>query len=139
MIAAMDIMSVLNVTMRWLHISSMTVLVGGLLFLWIGFDEGDGPVSARAAGAYRPLFLLAAALVLISGIYNFLHKMQTAVLTPTYHAVIGIKLLLVLHVLAAGFLATRASNPKRRRQAAGAAITGFVILALSAVLRSLST
>ncbi len=132
-------MSVLNVTMRWLHISSMTVLVGGLLFLWIGFDEGDGPVSARAAGAYRPLFLLAAALVLISGIYNFLHKMQTAVLTPTYHAVIGIKLLLVLHVLAAGFLATRASNPKRRRQAAGAAITGFVILALSAVLRSLST
>ena len=139
MIAAMDIMSVLNVTMRWLHISSMTVLVGGLLFLWIGFDEGDGQVSARAAGAYRPLFLLAAALVLISGIYNFLHKMQTTVLMPTYHAVIGIKLLLVLHVLAAGFLATRASNPKRRRQAAGAAITGFVILALSAVLRSLST
>lgn len=138
MIAGVDTIDVLNVTMRWLHISSMTVLVGGLLFLWMGFDEGDGPVSARAAGAYRPLFLLASALVLISGIYNFVYKMNHTLLTPAYHAVIGIKFLLVLHVLAAGFMATRATNPKRRRQAAGAAITGFVILALSAVLRKLS-
>ena len=135
MITAMDILDVLNVTMRWLHISSMTVLVGGLLFLWIGFNEGDGPVSARAAGAYRPLFFFASALVVISGLYNFLHKTG---LTAAYHAVFGVKILLVLHVLTAGFLATRASSPRRRRQAAGAAITGFVILALSAVLRKLS-
>jgi putative copper export protein len=138
MITAMEIIDVLNITMRWLHISSMTILVGGLLFLWIGFDEGDGPVAARAAGAYRPLFLTAAALVLISGIYNFLYKMNHTTLTPAYHAVFGVKFLLVLHILAAGFLATRASNPKRRRQAAGAAITGFAILLLSAVLRKLS-
>ncbi len=131
----MNIMDVLNVTMRWLHISSMTVLLGGLLFLWIGFDESDGAVSARAAAAYRPLFWFASVLVVISGLYNFLHK--TGV-TPVYHMVIGIKLLLVLHVLAAGFLATRAVSPKRRRQAAGAAIAGFVILALSAILRKLS-
>jgi hypothetical protein len=65
--------------------------------------------------------------------------MNHTLLTPAYHAVIGVKFLLVLHVLAAGFLATRASSPKRRRQAAGAAITGFIILALSAVLRKLST
>ena len=139
MITAMDIIDVLNVTMRWLHISSMTVLVGGLLFLWIGFAEGDGPVSARAAGAYRPLFFAASVLAVISGIYNLLYKMNHTLLTPAYHAVIGVKFLLVLHVLAAGFLATRASSPKRRRQAAGAAITGFIILALSAVLRRLST
>src|ERR1039458_9935597 len=129
MITAMDIVDVLSVTMRWLHISSMTVLVGGLLFLWIGFDEGDGPVSARAAGAYRPLFLVASVLVVISGLYNFLHKTG---LTTAYHAVFGVKILLVLHVLTSGFLATRTSSPKRRRQAAGAAITGFVILAISA-------
>ena len=131
----MDMIDVLNVTMRWLHISSMTVLVGGLLFLWIGFGQGDSAASDRAAASYRPLFLLSALLVLISGIYNFLHKTG---LTPAYHAVIGIKFLLVLHVLAAGYFATRTSNPKRRRQAAGAAITGFVILGLSAVLRKLS-
>ena len=132
----MDFIDILNITMRWLHISSMTVLLGGLLFLWIGFDEKDSVVSARAAGAYRPLFLWAMGIVVVSGVYNFLHKTN---LTPAYHAVIGIKFLLVLHVLAAGFLATRASSPKRRRQAAGAAITGFIILALSAVLRKLSS
>jgi putative copper export protein len=131
----MDITDILNVTMRWLHISSMTVLVGGLLFLWIGFDEGDTTASSKAAAGIRPLFLTAMGLVLLSGIYNFLNKKG---LTPAYHAVIGIKFLLVLHVLVAGFLATRASNPKRRRQAAGAAITGFIILALSAVLRRLT-
>jgi hypothetical protein len=52
--------------------------------------------------------------------------------------VIGVKFLLVLHVLAAGYMATRSASPKRRRQAAGAAITGFAILALSAVLRRLT-
>jgi putative copper export protein len=129
-------MDVLNVTMRWLHISSMTVIVGGLLFLWIGFGDNDANASDRAASGYRPLFLTAALLVLISGIYNFLRKTG---LTPAYHAVIGIKFLLVLHVLAAGYFATKTANPKRRRQAAGAAITGFAILALSAVLRKLSS
>jgi putative copper export protein len=131
-------MSVLNVTMRFLHIASVAMLVGGLFFLWIGFKNIDGPVAARAAGAYRPAFLTAGLLVLISGTYNFVHKIQTTPLSTAYHAVIGIKLLLVLHVLAAGFLATRTENPRRRRHAAGAAITGFVILALSATLRALS-
>jgi putative copper export protein len=131
----MEIMDILNVGMRWLHISSMAIIVGGLFFLWLGFDETNS-TAERAAAAYRPIFLLSAAIVLISGIYNFLRKTG---LTPTYHAVIGVKFLLVLHVLVAGFLATRAANPKRRRQAAGAAITGFVILLLSAVLRRLTT
>jgi hypothetical protein len=135
MIAAMNIIDIVNVGMRWLHISSMTMVVGGLFFLWIGFDE-SGLASDRAAAAYRPVFLVSAVLVLISGIYNFLNKTG---LTPAYHAVIGVKFLLVLHVLASGFLATRTPNPKRRRQAAGGAIVGFAILALSAVLRKLTS
>jgi putative copper export protein len=132
----MDMLDIVAVTMRWVHISSMAIVVGGMLFLWIGLGESDSPMSSQAAARWRPLFLRASALILISGIYNLLRKTG---LTPTYHAIIGIKLLLVLHVLTAGYMATRTANPKRRRQAAGAAITGFVILALSAVLRRLST
>ena len=135
MITAMEMIDVLNIGMRWLHISSMTVLVGGMLFFWIGFGPDD-PASDRAARGWRPLFLAAALGVLISGTYNFLRKSG---LTPAYHAVFGIKILLALHVLAAGFMATRAPNAKRRRQAAGAAITGLLILGLSAVLRKLSS
>ena len=132
----MDFVDILNITMRWLHISSMTVILGGMLFIWIGFNDNDAVMSARATAAYRPLFLWAMALVVISGVYNFLHKTN---LTPAYHGVFGMKILLVLHVLAAGYMATRSSSPKRRRQAAGACITGFAILALSAVLRKLSS
>lgn len=139
MISEMDFMDVLNVAMRFLHIASMAMLVGGLFFLWVGFGSVNGPVAARAAAAYRPAFLTAAVIVLISGTYNFVHKMQTTALSTAYHAVIGVKFLLVLHVLAAGYMATRLENPRRRRQAAGAAITGFVILALSATLRRLSS
>ena len=131
----MELLDILNVTMRWVHISSMTVIVGGMLLFAIGFGANDQAASDRAAAGYRPFFLAAAALVIASGIYNFLRKTG---LTPAYHAVFGIKFLLVLHVIVAGFLATRPANSKRRRQAMGAAITGFAILALSAVLRRLS-
>ena len=48
MITAMEMIDVLNIGMRWLHISSMTVLVGGMLFFWIGFGPDD-PASDRAA------------------------------------------------------------------------------------------
>jgi putative copper export protein len=131
----MDIVDILNVGMRWAHISSMAIVLGGMLFIWIGFRDAEAAVTARAVANYRPWFLMAAVLVVASGLYNFLRKTG---LTPTYHAVFGIKILLVLHVLAAGFMATRSGSPKRRRQAAGAAITGFAILALSAVLRRLT-
>jgi putative copper export protein len=135
MIAAMDFNDIVNVAMRWAHISSMSVIVGGLLFLWLASGVSDAPLAARFTAAYRPYFLTAAALVVVSGIYNFLHKTG---LTSAYHAVIGIKFLLVLHILTAGYLATRSSSPKRRRLAAGAVITAFVVLALSAVLRRLT-
>jgi putative copper export protein len=130
----MEMIDVLNVAMRWLHIASMTVIVGGMLFLWRGFPDNSS-VSEQATQRYRTLFLQCALLVILSGTYNFLHKTN---LTPAYHAIFGIKMLLVLHVLAAGFFATRTANPKRRRQAAGAAITGLIILALSATLRRLT-
>ena len=131
----MELVDIVNVLMRWTHIASMTVIVGGMLLFAVGFGDGDQSASDRAAAGYRPFFLTALVLILLSGIYNFLRKTG---LTPTYHAVFGIKILLVLHVLAAGYLAMRPGNPKRRRQALGASITAFMILALSAVLRRLS-
>ena len=134
----MEGIDVLNVTMRFLHIASMAVILGGLLFIWTGFRDMEAPVMARAVAGYRPSFLAAAVLLVVSGLYNFLYKNSHVTLNSAYHAVFGIKILLVLHVLAAGYLATRSGSPKRRRQAAGAAITGFLILALSAILRRLS-
>jgi hypothetical protein len=58
---------------------------------------------------------------------------------PAWHAVIGVKFLLVLHIFAVGFLATGQNNEKRSRQLTGIVISGVVVVALGAVLRYLSS
>lgn len=130
--------------MRFLHIVSAITLVGGVL-AWrfaaipatdaLASETRDKVGNAMAA-AWRPFLILAIAGLLISGTYNFLHKTG---LTPAYHAVFGIKIMLALHVFAAAYLATGAHNAKRSRQLLGVAISGVTIVILSAVLRWLST
>jgi hypothetical protein len=56
---------------------------------------------------------------------------------PLYQALLGIKLLLVLHVFAVGFLIVKPKNPKRARMMTGIVISGLTIIAMSAVLRQL--
>lgn len=137
-------MPALNVVMRFLHIISAVTLLGGVL-TWrfaaipatsaLAVDTREKLGNAIAA-ALRPAIIFAVAGLVISGIYNFLHKTG---LTPTYHAIFGIKVLLALHVFAAAILAARPDNPRRSRQLTGVAISGIIIVALSAVLRGLSS
>jgi hypothetical protein len=137
-------MPALNIFMRFLHIVSAITLLGGVLawrFAAIPAtaalaSETRDKVGNAIAAAWRPFVLFAIAGLLISGTWNFLHKTG---LTPAYHAVFGIKILLALHVFAAAFLAARPGNPKRARQLTGVAISGVVIVILSAVLRWLQT
>src|SRR5581483_8093160 len=86
----------------------------------------------RAAALYRPLVFAAMGGLVVSGTYNILahpgHR-------PLYHALLGVKLLLVLHVFAVAILVARPHNPRRPRMMLGAAISGLVIIALSAYLR----
>jgi hypothetical protein len=75
---------------------------------------------------------IAIAALTLSGVYNVL-TMQGH--TSRYYLLLGIKLLLVAHVFAAGILAVRPGNPRRARQMTGACISGFLIILLSAYLR----
>lgn len=130
--------------MRFLHIVSAITLIGGVLAWRFGAIRALAPLAPETraktgealAAAWRPFVIFAIAGLLISGIYNFLNKTG---LTPAYHAVIGVKFLLALHVFAAVILAGLPNNPKRQRLLAGVAISGVAIVALSAVLRWLST
>jgi uncharacterized membrane protein len=136
-------MAVLTIFMRFLHIVSAITLVGGALTWRYAAIPAMAPLAEDTrsklgdaiAAAWRPFVLSAIAGVLISGIFNFLRKTG---LTPAYHAVFGIKILLALHVFAVFFIATRADNPKRSRQLTGVAISGVIIVILSAVLRWLT-
>jgi hypothetical protein len=136
-------MDVLNIIMRVLHIASAVTLLGGVFAWRFGAIPGLAALApetrAKAdnaiATAWKPWVLIAIGGLLISGLYNFSRKTG---LTPTYHAIFGIKVLLALHVFAAAFLAAGPNNAKRSRQLTGVAISGILIVVLSAVLRWLT-
>lgn len=135
-------MDILALLMRFTHIASMSFLLGGALyarFLLL-------PATAGVAGAQQVLDRLAArsrgwiigAVVAATGagLYNLLNK---AVTPQGYHMVFGIKFLLALHVMAVLILQTRPgiAVEKRMRSLTGVAVSGLLIVALSAYLRSL--
>jgi len=128
------------VFMRWLHISSAVTLIGGIIFgRWV-MTRAAGALAPdareafldRAAAIYQPLAFAAMAALLVSGMYNVLtipgHR-------PLYHALLGVKLLLVMHVFSVAILMGRPHNPRRPRMMAGAAISGLVIIGIAAYLR----
>lgn len=122
--------------------ASMATLAGGVVYSRLVAapsmrslaPETREQLSEALAARYRPLALTAMALLLISGLYRFL---TTPGLGPTYHAVFGIKMLLVLHVFAAGILMLKPRNPRRVRLMTGTLISGLVTILLSAILRQL--
>lgn len=131
---------VLNVFMRWLHIASVATLVGGMIFgrfVMTASAESLAPeareaLGDRAAALFRPLTVAAMTCLIVSGIYNVLTNVGHS---PLYHMLLGIKLLLVAHVFAVAILVTQPGNKRRARQMFGAAISGLVIIAISAYLR----
>jgi len=129
--------------MRFLHIISAVTLVGGVLAWRFGAIPATAALAAETqtkvgnalAATWRPFIFFSVAGLLISGIWSFLEKTG---MTPAYHAVIGIKFLLALHVFAVAILAAKQNNPSRSRQLTGVAISGVTIVALAAVLRWIS-
>ena len=130
----------LNVFMRWMHISCVVTLIGGMIFGRLVMSpalsglspETRGALGERAAAAFRPLVAAGVAGLLISGIYNILSNPGH---TMKYHMLLGIKLLLVMHVFAVAFLVVQPNNPRRARMMTGAFISGLCIILISAYLR----
>jgi uncharacterized membrane protein len=114
----------LPLAMRWLHIASVVILLGGVFYA--RFVEGV--MSAR----FKPWAYAAIGGILISGTYNFLSK---STFPPHYHAWFGIKVLLALHVFAIVVMYNPERHKMKPRLLTGAAITGALILACSAYLR----
>lgn len=137
-------MDALSVLFRFLHIISAVTLLGGALAWRFGFLPGLAALAPdtrtraenAAAASWRPLVLASIAGLLVSGTWNFLHKTG---LTPAYHAVFGTKILLALHVFAVCLITAKQGNPNRARQLTGVAISGTLIVVLSAVLRWILT
>jgi putative copper export protein len=131
---------VLSLLMRWVHISSMAMLIGGILYARLVLTragdvlapEARESLADRAAALFRPMVWTAIAGLVLSGLYNYLTAPGH---TPRYHMALGIKLLLAAHVFTTAVLLSRPRNPRRARMLTGAAISGLVIILISAYLR----
>lgn len=109
--------------MRWLHLASMVVLLGGVFYARFAVGElvkGFKPVAYAAIGG-----------ILISGTYNFMSKQA---FPPHYHMWFGIKILLVLHI----FAATLLYREGKKRSLTGIVISGGIVIAISGWLRWIS-
>lgn len=131
---------ILTVIMRWVHLSSMATLLGGMLYWRLVLAPASEALSPetrealgdKAASLFSPIVWASIAGLLISGVYNYLsHPGHQRV----YHMIFGIKMLLALHVFAVAILIVRPANSRRTRMLTGTVISGLVIVLLSAWLK----
>ena len=129
----------LPVIMRWIHITSMATLIGGVLYARLVMfpamaalpEDARAALAERAAARFRPSVLAAIAGLIISGLFRLL---TTPGHNRFYHMLLGVKLLLVLHVFAVALLIVQPQHPRRVRLMTGIMISGLVIIGISAWL-----
>ncbi len=134
---------ILTALMRWVHISSVVTLIGGIVYARFVMIPSAGSLSPDARSAFdesaaahfRPLVFAAMAGLVISGLFNYLSKPGHSML---YSSLFGVKILLVLHVFSVAILATAPKNPRRARQLFGAAVSGLTIVLISAYLKGIA-
>ena len=145
----MDMTGWLAVLMRFLHIASVAGLVGGALYaraaltpVLNALPEAQRASSAQSAQArFRTSLFVLLILVVFSGLYSFLTGPKH---TSTWHMMFGIKMLLVLHILATAILwATSpygdvAVEGKGKWRLASIVISGFLAILVASYLRHLT-
>ena len=104
----MDATSLLNLVMRWAHVGTAIVVLGGAIFLRFVLmpaatavlkEDAHQALRERLMGAWKKVIHAGIGLFLLSGLYNYL-----AVMAPLhkgdgrYHMLLGIKILLALGV-----------------------------------------
>ena len=115
--------AVVPLLMRWLHIASVAVLLGGVFYARV--------VIGELAAGFKPVAYWAIGGILISGLYNFLTKSS---IPPHYYVWFGVKMLLALHV----FTVTILYRGNKPRALTGVFIIGGVAVAMAAYLRWIS-
>lgn len=146
-----DAWSLLLLAMRFLHIFSSIVLLGGVFYLLAVVAPrvvaGGNPADADTwfsgnRGAWAKWVGITTALLLISGLFNFINNVTTYKLVPSYHMLGTLKILLALVVFFfAAILAgkTPLAESFREKMATWLKVTilvGIVIVIVGGVMRT---
>ncbi len=136
---------------RFLHVGSVIILLGGIFYarqiLVPTLNRLPEPERFAAAafsqGQFKGILWTLLAITVLSGFYNF-YSYSGPKHSSTYHMWFGIKMLLVLHILATAILwstsaqTNAVTGSKSNRRLFSLVISGFVVVFISAYLRSLS-
>lgn len=134
----------LHVLARFLHVGSAIVLLGGIFYARQVFVPTLNrlPEEMRASSfsfgqkQFQGTLWTLLGLSVLTGLYNLLTGPKH---TSDYHMWFGIKMLAVLHFLATAILwSTSTQIVKGNRRLLSLTISGFIIVLISAYLRSLS-
>src|SRR5882757_8864886 len=128
---------------RILHILGAIILAGGLFYIRyvvspVSAPPGTQPTDQFFGGrraAWAKWVGIATALLLFSGLWNYMQFMKTYDLAPKYHMILGIKILAAIAVfLLAALLAGRTNAADAIRQKWGLWINVCLLLALLTVV-----
>jgi hypothetical protein len=121
---------------RFLHIGSAVVLLGGIFYAWN--LSKSGKLSGNPADGFRPSMLISVLLLLATGLHQLMARMGGGV-PKFYHMLFGIKFLLFLHIAAVSIILVKPQTTpeKRSRLLTGLAFSGIGVLLLGTALRSL--
>ena len=111
--------AILPIGMRWLHLASVIVLLGGIFYARVAVGD--------LAQGFKPVAYAAIGGILVSGLYIFLSKGHVS---SDYQMWFGIKVLLALHVFAVTIV-----YKGKKRALTGALISGGLIVAIAGYLR----
>ncbi|MDQ2731460.1 MAG: hypothetical protein M3Y56_07365 [Armatimonadota bacterium] len=135
---------ILNILVKWIHVSSACVLVGAVaLALWgilPGVRSGGDapPANEILLKRFSMLIHSSLGLLLLTGIYNFWGVLQKDALnhSASYQGILGAKILLFIVVFVLGILLTRAHKASGLGARSGPFLTWMMILSLVIVLLS---
>jgi hypothetical protein len=121
---------------RFLHIGSAVVLLGGIFYAWN--LSKSGKLSGNPADGFQPSMLISVLLLLATGLHQLMSRMGGGV-PKFYHMIFGIKFLLFLHIAAVSIILVKPQTTpeKRARLLTGLAFSGVGVLLLGTALRSL--
>jgi uncharacterized membrane protein len=139
----------LHVIIRFLHVGSVILFLGSVFYAWqvlvpvLNYLPEDLRMQSGAGSQLRFRVILWTLLVLIvlSGLYNILTAPPH---TTTYHIWFGVKMLLVLHLLATAILWSTSPfgdvtvGGKSKHRLLSMTISGLAVVLISAYLRSLT-
>ena len=130
---------------RWLHITAAVAAGGGAIFMKFALHPatetlpGDTRAELREAvrSRWAKVVHTAIAVLLLTGLFNFMLIVKRYDVPKGYHAVFGVKFLLAMAIFFFGsVLVGRGELAKKLRAAAGKWLTVLVVLLLGLLLAS---